>query len=172
VVTIRGTAAGNNFSYYRIQVGQGLNPETWLQVGQDIHSSVEGGSLAQWDTNGLNGLYAVQLLVVHNDQSISTAITQVSVDNTPPQLDLIYPQEGDQLDYTRNRQVTFQVQASDNLGLAKVSFYVDDEMVGVSEQVPYLLTWESTPGQHQLRVVATDRAGNQTQQEIVFTIKQ
>jgi membrane carboxypeptidase/penicillin-binding protein PbpC len=172
IVTLRGTAAGNDFSYYRIQVGQGLNPETWLQVGQDTHAPVNGGELAQWDTQGLDGLYAVQLLVVHNDQSLTTAITQVSVDNTPPRIDLLYPQDGDELDYTSNRQITFQVQASDNLGLAKVTFFVDDEMVGLSEQPPYLLTWESTPGKHQLRVVATDRAGNQTQQEIAFMIKQ
>jgi membrane carboxypeptidase/penicillin-binding protein PbpC len=172
VVNIGGSATGSDFSYYRVQVGQGLNPQTWVQVGQDIHTPVEDGSLVKWDTRELNGLYAVQLLVVHSDQSITTAVTQVSVDNTPPQLSLLYPEEGATLDYSRNRQIAFQVQASDNLGLAKVSFYVDDELVGESDQAPYVLSWESFPGQHRLRVVATDSAGNQTQQEATFTVNQ
>jgi membrane peptidoglycan carboxypeptidase len=172
VVNIGGSATGSDFSYYRVQVGQGLNPQTWVQVGQDIHTPVEDGSLVKWDTRELNGLYAVQLLVVHSDQSITTAVTQVSVDNTPPQLSLLYPEEGATLDYSRNRQIAFQVQASDNLGLAKVSFYVDDELVGESDQAPYVLSWESLPGQHRLRVVATDSAGNQTQQEATFTVNQ
>jgi hypothetical protein len=35
--------------------------------------------LAEWDTSGLSGLYAVQLQVVRSDQRVETAIIQVTV---------------------------------------------------------------------------------------------
>ena len=78
-VLILGTAAGEDFLYYRVQVGKGLNPQEWIQLGGDNASPVEGGLLAEWDTTGLSGLYAVQLVVVRADQVVDTAVIQVTV---------------------------------------------------------------------------------------------
>lgn len=79
VVRIIGTAAGDDFLYYRVQVGKGLNPQVWIQLGSDSFEPVENGLLAEWDTAGLSGLYAVQLVVVRNDQVIETAVIQVTI---------------------------------------------------------------------------------------------
>jgi membrane carboxypeptidase/penicillin-binding protein len=79
VVKIIGTASGENFDYYRVQVGKGLNPQEWIQLGGDVISPVESGLLVEWDTKGLSGLYAVQLLVVRSDQRVDTAVIQVTV---------------------------------------------------------------------------------------------
>jgi hypothetical protein len=79
VVKIIGTASGENFDYYRVQVGKGLNPTEWIQLGGDVITPVEDGTLAEWDTKGLSGLYAVQLLVVRTDQKVDTAVIQVTV---------------------------------------------------------------------------------------------
>jgi membrane peptidoglycan carboxypeptidase len=79
VVKIIGTASGENFDYYRVQVGKGLNPQKWIQLGGDMTTPVESGVLAEWDTKGLSGLYAVQLLVVRSDQIVDTAVIQVTV---------------------------------------------------------------------------------------------
>ena len=79
VVKIIGTASGENFDYYRVQVGKGLNPQDWIQLGGDVITPVESGVLAEWDTKGLSGLYAVQLLVVRSDQIVDTAVIQVTV---------------------------------------------------------------------------------------------
>ncbi|MCA2000512.1 MAG: transglycosylase domain-containing protein [Chloroflexi bacterium] len=76
---IMGTASGDDFSYYRVQVGKGLNPTTWTQLGGDVTVPVENGVLAEWDTTGLNGLYAVQLQVVRSNQAVDTAVIQVTV---------------------------------------------------------------------------------------------
>ncbi len=65
--------------YYRVQVGKGLNPQEWVQLGEDTYTPVDGGLLAEWDTTGLSGLYAVQLIVVRNDQIVDTAVIQVTV---------------------------------------------------------------------------------------------
>ncbi len=79
VVQIIGSAAGEDFDHYRIQVGKGLNPQEWIQVGEDRSVPVVDGVLAEWDTRGLDGLYAVQLVVVRTDQRVETAVTQVTL---------------------------------------------------------------------------------------------
>lgn len=78
-VLVMGTASGDDFMYYRVQVGKGLNPQEWIQLGSDTFTPVDGGLLAEWDTSGLSGLYAVQLVVVRNDQVVDTAVIQVTV---------------------------------------------------------------------------------------------
>lgn len=77
-VEIQGTAAGDEFVSYRVLVGQGLNPQQWIQVAE-ASAPVTNGLLAEWNTSGLNGLYAVQLQVVRNDQKVNTAIIQVTI---------------------------------------------------------------------------------------------
>lgn len=78
IVNIMGTAAGEGFLSYRLLVGQGLNPQEWIQVAEG-NEPVTSNVLAEWDTNGLSGLYAVQLQVVRSDQRVDTAIIQVTV---------------------------------------------------------------------------------------------
>ena len=77
-VRIRGTAAGEDFVSYRVLAGQGLNPQEWIQIAEG-NEPVMDGLLAEWNTNDLSGLYAIQLQVVRNDQRVDTAIIQVTV---------------------------------------------------------------------------------------------
>jgi membrane peptidoglycan carboxypeptidase len=78
IVEIEGTAAGDGFVSYRILIGQGLNPQEWIQVAEGSEP-VTNDVLAEWNTFGLSGLYAVQLQVVRTDQRVDTAIIQVTV---------------------------------------------------------------------------------------------
>jgi membrane peptidoglycan carboxypeptidase len=77
-VEIEGTAAGDGFISYRILVGQGLNPQEWLQVAEH-NEPVTDDVLAEWNTSELSGLYAIQLQVVRSDQRVDTSIIQVTV---------------------------------------------------------------------------------------------
>ena len=77
-VRITGTAAGNDLLSYRVLVGHGLNPQEWIQIA-DGTEPVTNGLLAEWDTKGLTGLYAVQLQVIRSDQRVDSAIIQVTV---------------------------------------------------------------------------------------------
>lgn len=79
VVQIIGTASGENFISYRVQVGKGLNPQEWIQLGGDSLTSVEANILAEWDTTGLSGLYSVQLIVVRNQQVVESSVIQVTI---------------------------------------------------------------------------------------------
>ncbi|HXF85921.1 MAG TPA: transglycosylase domain-containing protein [Anaerolineales bacterium] len=78
LVRIEGTAAGEGFTSYRVLVGRGLNPREWIQIAEGSEP-VTGGLLAEWDTEGLSGLYAIQLQVVRSDQSVESAVIQVTV---------------------------------------------------------------------------------------------
>ena len=170
VVEIRGTAAGRDFEYYSVQVGKGLNPQEWTQI-EEVHGSIHDNLLAVWDTSELSGLYAIQLLVVRKNQRVDIATTQVSIDNQLPTLQILYPQEGDALDYLHNRQIEFQVQADDNLGVASVEFYLDFQQVGVVTESPYVWTWATSTGHHHLKVIVRDRAGNVVEEVVRFKVE-
>ena len=74
VVPLRGSAAGSDFASFSLQFGQGINPTSWVTIASDRARPVENGVLADWDTSGLDGLYAVRLLVVRTGQRIDTAV--------------------------------------------------------------------------------------------------
>jgi membrane peptidoglycan carboxypeptidase len=158
VATLKGTAAGTDFASYRLQVGQGLNPIAWLQTGSG-DSPINDGVLGAWDTRAQDGLFAVRLQVVRQDQTIETATIQVTVDNSPPLVQLIFPQPGDRIQ-AGGLPVLFQVEASDNVAVQKVEYRLDGRTLGVSDQSPFSLSWQPTAGQHTLVVTAYDLAGN------------
>jgi hypothetical protein len=168
-VEIRGSAAGLNFAWYRIEYGQGLDPQGWVQIGADVSSPVEEGVLANWDTSGLDGLVALRLMLVHTDQSVETALTQVVVDNTPPQVSILSPQPGQEFSLSQSAGVVLQAQVIDPY-LIYARLYVDDDLVGEYRNAPFSMVWQATEGRHVLRVLAIDRAGNQTITRQIFLV--
>ncbi|MCG2784675.1 MAG: transglycosylase domain-containing protein [Anaerolineae bacterium] len=78
-VTIRGSAAGEGFAYYRLQYGQGLSPTTWVLIGENATSPITDGILGVWDTVDLQGLYALQLVLIYEDGRIESTTVQVEV---------------------------------------------------------------------------------------------
>ncbi len=168
-ITVRGSASGPDFSYYQLQVGQGLNPEAWLTVGDQQKTPVENGVLTSWDTGQTNGLFVLRLQVVRQDQRLDTAILQVTVDNTPPRVQILTPLN-EQHYSPDTRNITFQVDASDAVGLQKVDFQVDGKLVESRGSPPYSVVWTPQSGTHTLRVVAVDLAGNAAEDEIQFTV--
>ncbi len=168
-VTISGAATGEGFVSYRLEYGQGLNPSAWVQIGGDVAEPVIEGRLAVWDTSGLNGLYALRLLVIYEGQRVRQALTQVVVDNTPPQAAILYPRPGQTIDLQAEPQVLFQVQASDPY-LAQVTFYLDGRRLTSLTGEPFTFAWTARRGDHTLRVVAADRVGNTAEAEVEFTV--
>jgi membrane peptidoglycan carboxypeptidase len=172
-VAITGSAGGDNFVSYRLQAGQGLNPQNWLQVGEEVKTPVSGGSLGTWDSRQVpDGLYALRLLVSRTGQGVDLAVIQVTVDNTPPELTLLYPADGQSLTAPSTGVVTFQARASDVVGLERVEWWVDGALAGDQTQAPFSFLWPASPGAHTLQVRARDRAGNEVQSAVVsFTVR-
>ncbi len=171
VVDIKGRASGDGFLSFRLQAGSGLNPNGWTVVQGDTPKPVEAGSLGTWDTSELNGLYALQLIVLRDDQRVDTTTLQVTVDNLPPELNIPYPQDGNIYLQSAHPVMTFLAQPDDNLGLQRVEFYLDAHLLATQSQPPYAFPWLSTTGRHVLTVKATDQAGNTSQTSVTFTIE-
>lgn len=171
-VEIRGTAAGEGFNFYQLQAGQGLNPQDWLQAAPNGQQPVRDGLLGVWDTTGLDGLYAVRLMVVRQDLSVLTSIIQVTVDNRPPLARLNYPVAGQTFNLQQDAAVTFQASASDHVKVSRVVWLVDGRVVGENVQAPYAFTWNAVRGTHRLQIKAFDPAGNEgLSEEITFIVE-
>jgi len=125
-VVISGNAKGGDFATYRLAFGPGMNPTTWTQIGGDHGDQVDNNTLEFWDTKGLpEGLYSLQLTVVDHNQSLRQATVQVTVDNTPPKIDLTYPPDGEQYEAPTDEWIVFNADVSDNFGIDRVEFFMD-----------------------------------------------
>ena len=168
---LTGTAAGPGFEYYRIQAGQGLNPQSWIQIGDDVTEEREDEQLGLWDTEGLSGLYAIQLLVVRDDQRVDKITIQVTVDNTPPEVRILSPSTGMEFDFPQVRSSTLQLEVSDDLSLDRVEISLDGQLLATLVEPPYTIPIPINPGSHQMAVTAYDRAGNQAVARASYEVK-
>jgi hypothetical protein len=159
-VQVHGSAGGDNFASYRLQAGEGLNPQTWLQIGEESRQPVDEGVLGVWDTSGLDGLFALRLVVERSDSLVETAIIQVTVDNTPPLARVTYPINGQEFTLPGDRVVSFLAETSDGVGVARLEWILDGKSRGENLVPPYSLPWTAAVGEHILMVRAVDLAGN------------
>jgi membrane peptidoglycan carboxypeptidase len=158
-VTITGTASGASFGYYTLQYGKGINPGAWLQMGDAVTTPVTNGTLAEWDTTGLNGLYALRLSVVNARNEISQTVSQVTVDNIPPLITLTVPAP-DQVLQSVNRKVTLSASVEDSATVAKVEWWIDGSLAGSQSAAPFAVQVNYSTGKHTVQVKAWDSAGN------------
>lgn len=172
-VSLRGTAAGDAFKSFKIQVGQGIQPQAWLQVGDEVTNAVKSGTLGTWDTRKItDGLYAVRLQVLRSNAQIDTAVIQVTVDNTAPFVQLNYPADGQTFRRSQTTEITLLASAQDAVGIQRVEWLLDGTLIGERGQAPYTLPLKLTTGTHTLECVAYDLAGNRansTQTTITVT---
>lgn len=169
-ITLQGHAFGDDFISYRLQIGQGLNPQNWLTISEDIQEPVIDGDLSTWDTSGLDGLYAVQLLVLRSNQNVDTHTIQVTIDNRPPDVNISYPEDGQTFVHQAGIPITFQIQASDNLGIEHIEYYIDESRIEIQSQPPFAFPWLPRTGKHTLTIKAFDLAGNETSESVTFSV--
>ncbi len=78
-IEVVGSASGENFQSYRLQVGQGLNPQNWVLISES-QTPIPQGVLGVWDATGQSGLYSIQLVVVRENQLVETTAVQINVE--------------------------------------------------------------------------------------------
>jgi hypothetical protein len=155
-----------------VQVGQGVNPQTWLRVGEEGLSPRIDEEFGVWNTPEQDGLYSIRLQVVRTDQTAETAVIQVTVDNTPPLVRVPYPIIDQVFDRSQASVITFQAEAEDAIGIQRYIWLVDGRVLGETIHAPYVFAWEATPGEHVLEVKAIDLAGNEgVSAQVPFTVK-
>ncbi|MBN1953922.1 MAG: transglycosylase domain-containing protein [Anaerolineae bacterium] len=169
-IEIIGNARGGSFAFYRLAFGEGLNPSEWIQIGPDHGNQVENNVLEYWDLTGLDGLYSLQLTVVNHDLSLRQATIQVTVDNTPPTINLTYPPAEKTYTLGEDEWVNVNAEVTDNYAIDRVEFYHNDEQepFAVRNFPPYNVNWIlSALGAQRFRAVVYDAAGNQAESQVV-----
>jgi membrane peptidoglycan carboxypeptidase len=168
-VQIIGSAGGESLAFYRLQIGEGLNPRGWIQLGEDSRHPVFDDILAEWNTQELSGLYTLQLQVVRQNQRVETFLLQVTVDNQPPQVNITHP-EPVSTSFSAGKNIRLHANAYDEVGIAFVEFYMDGKLLASLIDAPYTLAWNAQPGSHILLVKAVDLAGNLTEDRVEFVV--
>jgi len=166
-ISVQGDANTDGFDYYRLQYGQGLNPTRWIQIGEDQQRPVDSNRLGTWLTEGLNGLYTLQLLVVLNDGQVRTAALPVTLDNEAPTVGLLFPLSGDAYSLEEVGELTISVSATDEVGLERVEVFADGRRIGFATSAPFTIDWTlpKDVGEYEIFARAYDAAGNRAESQ-------
>ncbi|MEA2089688.1 MAG: Ig-like domain-containing protein, partial [Thermoproteota archaeon] len=135
-------------------------------IDSDEPKNVTGATSFALNTTRLNdGTHTIKLLASDSAGNEAETSVTITVDNTIPTAEITNPTDGTEL----NGTITIQFSASDD-NLYEVLLYVDQAMYNVTEENSY--TWDTTTigdGSHTIRLVATDQAENQVQDQITIT---
>jgi hypothetical protein len=143
-----------------------------------VNGALKGSDTAapyqySWNTtsvaNGAATLRAIAYDAAGNaGQSSIVSVTVANApppDTTPPTAAIASPTSG-----TVSGTVTVSANASDNVGVTRVDFYVNGLLAGSDSAAPYQYSWNTTSfanGAATLRAIAYDAAGNAGQSSIV-----
>lgn len=140
LVEIKGNAR-NNVRFWKLDVGKGMTPQEWVQIGTDHPYEVNGTLMEYWDVAELDGLFTLRLTVVGHDESVRQDVIQVTVDNVPPVMEFNHPQNGDVFTKEDDEQINIQATVKDNVSLDRVEFFVDGKLHATSTVPPYNKAW-------------------------------
>ncbi len=120
-----------------------------------------------------NGLIVVETAgeIVEHDQVVVLEV-EVPVDE-PPQVLLTAPADG--AEFLEGSQVLLTAEANDDLGVRRVDFVVDGEVVGSDSSAPYLLNYRVPAGDGRAEIpvvaVAYDNGPNQTPSDPITIVR-
>jgi hypothetical protein len=168
-----GSIPEEEFVSARLQFGEGMNPGSWLQIGQEITAPSFYVRLGVWDTTELeDGIYALQLVLIQERQQIEKVSLIVSVDNTSPEITFITDLAEGEMPSQPGEEIIFEVGFRNVSEIAEVQFYLDDELLQSRRTPPYVYPWTTRIGEHDLLIIAVDQAGNTAEYSTTFSIVQ
>ncbi len=140
--------------------------------GQKISTCTSPPWKFEWVvTNLINGSQHSIFLYAYdtNQNQGASSVIRVTIassninDNIPPEIFISYPPSGATISGT----TTIVANATDNIGVTNVEFYIDGLLVGNDATAPYEYVWDTSslqPGSaHTIFAIAYDGAGNSTQ---------
>ncbi|MCG7588139.1 Ig-like domain-containing protein [Photobacterium sp. OFAV2-7] len=116
------------------------------------------------------GTHLIEARVTDNQGATSSDTVTISVvsatGNLPPTINLISPTASSQIIAGEN--ITLTANATDDKGpVAKVDFYIDDQIIGTDTSAPYEYPWAAEAGTRSFKAKATDIDNAYTFSEIV-----
>jgi thermitase len=144
----------------------GVVKTEWCLNSVWMSSSSSASPTFPWNTtNYANGSYTLQAKAydaagnVGTSGSINVSVLNIAPDTTAPMVQILSPGDGSTLSGLN----TINVSASDDVGVAKVEWYVDGTLSGASASPTPAFSWDTTQtanGTHVLLAKAYDAAGN------------
>lgn len=127
-----------------------------------------------WDTSKASfGIHKLVTKAYDGSGNVASSdpITVTVVDKIAPTVSLSNPTNN----ATVSGTISISANASDNVGVTKVQFFVDDKQLGEGSSIPYSLSWDTTGfahnSQHTIQAKALDAASNVgTSQVITVTV--
>lgn len=129
-----------------------------------------------WDTTGFpDGLHVVKVVATNAANLSVFATRRVTVDNQEKPCDnLPFVQITEPVNHAWvTGVVAVKATTSDDLGVTKVQFWVDNGLRSEDKTVPYRVDWDTSEfeeGSHVLKVVALDTASQDSMDQIQVTI--
>ena len=171
VVDVRGRINGRPAADVQLAYGQGANPREW--AGVDLRPADDGsGAVAgRWDTAALSGVYTLKLTAVFDDGGSDVDTRLVTLDNTAPSIEIRTSSAADVIEYPAQTVVSLVADASDNLTIARVEFYQNDELLGIDREWPYGFEYDiAGVGVEVFRARVFDQVGNSAASDITVQI--
>jgi membrane peptidoglycan carboxypeptidase len=143
-ISVTGNARSADFRAYQLEVAPESTPDQWTQIGPEHYEQISNGQLEFWDTTGFDGLYTLRLVVMQNNGGVQTNDLQVVVDNSPPEVKIVHPENGQVYVKEDDELVSITADAEDAWEMGSVEFYLDGVKLGESTVAPYSLRWNIT----------------------------
>ncbi|GEM_PF-2031083 len=135
-----------------------------------LGTSTSAPYLVNWDTSSLDGNTSHTLVAKAFDIAGNIATSSVTVttaDQKPPTVSIQNPLNNS----TVSGITAITASASDDVGVSKVEFYVDNNLLGTSTSAPYFASWDTTGlpsnSQHTISAKAYDSAGNMATSSVI-----
>lgn len=144
-------------------------------VWQDLVTGLSNSGEYKWDTTSLpTGNYSIKITATDASGNRKSDVSDIFTIIAPPKIEFIRPVKGKF--YIRNRglfhlpnnvticmgSIDVVVNASSDIGIRKVGFYLDGAFANESTDSPYEWKWKSSFsfGKHILEIKAYDKSGN------------
>ncbi|OGC36752.1 hypothetical protein A3J90_07590, partial [candidate division WOR-1 bacterium RIFOXYC2_FULL_37_10] len=173
-IAIQGTATSTNFLDYTVQIGYGTSPSTFETICTGEHEIING-SFGTFDTTQKpDGIYTLKVVVRIKTLLTSEITTTINIDNTPPQVTITSPKEGEII----KELVTIEGEVKDanfsyyTLSSAKNSNFVIISASSTQSANSILGYWNTKgmEGIYNLKLTGVDLAGKENSQTISIDI--
>ena len=171
VVDVRGRINGRPAADVQLAYGQGVNPRQWADIDLRPADDGSGAVSGRWDTAALSGVYTLKLTAVFDDGSSDVDTRLVTLDNTAPSIEIRTSDAVEAIEYPAQTVVSLVADASDNLTIARVEFYHNDELLGIDREWPYGFEYDiAGVGAEVFRARVFDQVGNSAASDITVQI--
>jgi len=146
----------------------GIRNVTFLLDDSEVQNGT--GEIWVWDTTtASSGEHEIGVIGIDLAGNWNSTSVLFFIDNTPPEVEIESPDEEDLV----NGTVTIEVDATDNVEVAGVMIFVNNDLLGIFNATPYDVDWDSDEypdGNYTITAIAEDIAGNTASTVINVTV--